>query len=288
MVIGREESCGTLPPPPSLKGLQRPHSHPKQFLSKVCQAARLRPLVSRQLLVLSLTHLLPSQRVGSRRCVEIDLHTVSPTSPLQLQRAMALRQLASKSGLIGTAVAAALVVPSIAFADKAADDAKKEQERLEKMRDRQAKAMFDPDALERGAKALREINQSSHAKQVRPGAGRVVIRCSRRACGLHASGAPPLGPSSSSTGVKARGIVSISYYQRVDAARGHEQQSRERRQRRAKVSRQALIASGRGINTAVRPLQHAHPGASDPAFIFVAFTNRFIVGEAPERADGRL
>jgi hypothetical protein len=28
---------------------------------------------------------------------------------------------------------------------------------------------FDPEALERGAKALREINSSAHAKRVRPG-----------------------------------------------------------------------------------------------------------------------
>ena len=32
--------------------------------------------------------------------------------------------------------------------------------------DRSAKAMFDPEALERGAKALREINKSPFAKQV--------------------------------------------------------------------------------------------------------------------------
>jgi hypothetical protein len=39
---------------------------------------------------------------------------------------------------------------------------------------------FDPEALERGAKALREINSSVHAKRVRPGRSGLPKR-SRRA-----------------------------------------------------------------------------------------------------------
>ncbi|KAG1677962.1 hypothetical protein FOA52_001380 [Chlamydomonas sp. UWO 241] len=56
----------------------------------------------------------------------------------------------------GAGLGAALV--GVAFADEASAS--------EKLLAKQAKAMFDPDALERGAKALREINKSPYGKQV--------------------------------------------------------------------------------------------------------------------------
>lgn len=76
---------------------------------------------------------------------------------------MALRHLGKSAWVAGGLAASAIVVPSVAYADKAADD---EEAKEIKRRDRMAKAMFDPEALERGATALREINKSSHAKQV--------------------------------------------------------------------------------------------------------------------------
>lgn len=65
---------------------------------------------------------------------------------------------ASMRWLVGGAAGAALLGPAgVALADKA--DKKPPQGPL-----------FDPEALERGAKALREINSSPHAKQARPSA----------------------------------------------------------------------------------------------------------------------
>jgi hypothetical protein len=58
------------------------------------------------------------------------------------------------TGLLA-AGAAALAVPTVAMAEKE-----------DKKVDQVLKTMFDPEALERGAKALREINKSPHAKQV--------------------------------------------------------------------------------------------------------------------------
>jgi hypothetical protein len=58
--------------------------------------------------------------------------------------------------MAGGAGAVLLSPAGVALADKA-DPKKKEQGPL-----------FDPEALERGAKALREINSSPHAKQVGP------------------------------------------------------------------------------------------------------------------------
>jgi len=69
--------------------------------------------------------------------------------------------------LAGSAATAwAVASPSVALAkDRDEDkDKKKEKDRHEDS----AKAMFDPEALERGAAALREINKSPNAKQVRP------------------------------------------------------------------------------------------------------------------------
>jgi ATPase family AAA domain-containing protein 3A/B len=58
--------------------------------------------------------------------------------------------------LLAAAGAAALVAaPTIAMAE---DKSKQVEQAL--------KTMFDPEALERGAKALREINKSPNAKQV--------------------------------------------------------------------------------------------------------------------------
>ena len=55
--------------------------------------------------------------------------------------------------------AAALSVPGLALAEKKDKD--------EEKKERQARGpLFDPEALERGAKALREINKSPYAKQV--------------------------------------------------------------------------------------------------------------------------
>lgn len=61
-----------------------------------------------------------------------------------------LSQLA-RGAMMASGMAALLVAP-VALADKKEDAA--------------AKAMFDPEALERGAKSLREINKSPYAKQV--------------------------------------------------------------------------------------------------------------------------
>jgi hypothetical protein len=52
---------------------------------------------------------------------------------------------------------AAAVAAPVAVAQCAKDDKKS------------VTSSFDPEALERGAKALREINSSAHAKRVRPG-----------------------------------------------------------------------------------------------------------------------
>lgn len=49
----------------------------------------------------------------------------------------------------------------------AADSAGKEETRVRNDNPRTTAAGFDPEALERGAKALREINSSSQAKKVR-------------------------------------------------------------------------------------------------------------------------
>lgn len=63
---------------------------------------------------------------------------------------------------------AAAVAAPVAVAECAKDDKKS------------VTSSFDPEALERGAKALREINSSVHAKRVRPGRSGLRKR-SRRA-----------------------------------------------------------------------------------------------------------
>jgi hypothetical protein len=63
---------------------------------------------------------------------------------------------------------AAAVAAPVAVAECAKDDKKS------------VTSSFDPEALERGAKALREINSSAHAKRVRPGR-RGIGRRRRRA-----------------------------------------------------------------------------------------------------------
>ena len=63
---------------------------------------------------------------------------------------------------------AAAVAAPVAVAECAKDDKKS------------VTSSFDPEALERGAKALREINSSVHAKRVRPGR-RGIGRRRRRA-----------------------------------------------------------------------------------------------------------
>lgn len=84
---------------------------------------------------------------------------------------MALPKLAAGMGwLAGGAAGAALLGPArVALADKggasgSGGDGKKPSGPL-----------FDPEALERGAKALREINASPHAKQARRVLGAVVL-----------------------------------------------------------------------------------------------------------------
>ena len=71
---------------------------------------------------------------------------------------MAALRLGAKA-LATAGIAGAFVFPSVALADK--DDGGKRD-------NASVKAMFDPEALERGATALREINKSPYAKQVRP------------------------------------------------------------------------------------------------------------------------
>ncbi|KAL6750220.1 hypothetical protein V8C86DRAFT_3020162 [Haematococcus lacustris] len=74
---------------------------------------------------------------------------------------MALRRLAAHKALAGAlGLAAGLALPTAVLAEK-----DKEKDREKKERD-SSRPMFDPEALERGAKALREINQSPYAKQV--------------------------------------------------------------------------------------------------------------------------
>lgn len=68
---------------------------------------------------------------------------------------MALRHYGAKVLLAG-GLAGALIAPSVSLADKDEDKKKTSDNR----------PLFDPDALERGAKALREINKSPYAKQV--------------------------------------------------------------------------------------------------------------------------
>lgn len=67
---------------------------------------------------------------------------------------MAYQRLAAhKHALVGLAgLGLGVVAPSVAFADK---------------KDDTGRPLFDPEALERGAQALREINKSPYAKQVR-------------------------------------------------------------------------------------------------------------------------
>lgn len=74
---------------------------------------------------------------------------------------MALRQLLSAKGALvaGGLVSSAFLVPSVALADKEDKDKEKTGKRATDDR------YFDPSALERGAKALREMNNSPYAKQ---------------------------------------------------------------------------------------------------------------------------
>ena len=73
---------------------------------------------------------------------------------------MALRQLLSAKGALvaGGLVTTAFLAPSVALADK--EDKEKTGKRATDDR------YFDPSALERGAKALRDMNNSPYAKQV--------------------------------------------------------------------------------------------------------------------------
>ena len=68
---------------------------------------------------------------------------------------MAVPRLAkSMRWLVAGGAGAALLPTGVAYADKRGD------------KDKPQGPLFDPEALERGAKALREINASPHAKQV--------------------------------------------------------------------------------------------------------------------------
>lgn len=69
------------------------------------------------------------------------------------------RYSAGNVAAVGAGAAAAVSAPIAACA------AKEEKDKDGKM----AVPSFDPEALERGAKALREINASPYAKKVRPG-----------------------------------------------------------------------------------------------------------------------
>ena len=83
---------------------------------------------------------------------------------------MALWALGSKA--LAAAGLAAAMVPVVALAEKEKDEKRKEDN---------SRPLFDPDALERGAKALREINKSPYAKQVliliQKYSPRVVLSC---------------------------------------------------------------------------------------------------------------
>lgn len=70
---------------------------------------------------------------------------------------MSLRSVGKQYRLwLAAPVAAVMAMPAVALADK---------------KDEPRGPLFDPEALERGAAALREINKSSHAKQARPCSG---------------------------------------------------------------------------------------------------------------------
>lgn len=74
----------------------------------------------------------------------------------------------SAPGMAGRAVLGGVAAAAAWFGSSArlvalADDKKKE----DKSSSSSSAPYFDPEALERGAKALREINASPHAKQVR-------------------------------------------------------------------------------------------------------------------------
>jgi hypothetical protein len=68
--------------------------------------------------------------------------------------------LAARLGLAGGLAASALV------ASQTVSYAADEKDKAEKKSKNDSSSLFDPEALERGAKALREINKSPFAKQV--------------------------------------------------------------------------------------------------------------------------
>ena len=73
-----------------------------------------------------------------------------------------MASLALRLGLAGGL--SALASASLSAPSRADDDKKDKKEKKDKSSD--LRPMFDPEALERGAKALREINKSPYAKQV--------------------------------------------------------------------------------------------------------------------------
>lgn len=83
-------------------------------------------------------------------------------------------QAALVAGGLATAV---LVGPSVALAEK--DDGKDDEGKKKEKPYKGSKSdgLFDPTALERGAKALRDINQSPYAKQVGGACGRAACPC---------------------------------------------------------------------------------------------------------------
>ena len=93
-----------------------------------------------------------SPRALLRHAISSGPRVVSPPSPAMLRHAVS--QFSARAATMGVGAAAA-------SAPGAAECAKKEDA------SKTVTSSFDPEALERGAKALREINNSIHAKKVR-------------------------------------------------------------------------------------------------------------------------
>jgi hypothetical protein len=139
------------------------------------------PLPHVLLLSLSVLRVKLQGKQGLCRCSPEDAAPSTPWSTLAWARALRLHSrgfgraavsMASSLGrlsvtkLVAGAGGLAALLGGVALADN------------EKAMEKQAKAMFDPDALERGAKALREINKSPYAKQVNRRGDR-FRRCAR-------------------------------------------------------------------------------------------------------------
>lgn len=84
-------------------------------------------------------------------------------APTDKMAAAGTRLLSGGKAWAAGAAVMAVVIPGVAFADKDTTTGGKGKERAP--RDDSGRPLFDPEALERGAAALREINKSPYAKQ---------------------------------------------------------------------------------------------------------------------------